>query len=48
MFEDFPRLIPLKGTTIIKNMLEAFMQCTITMDIDLTKFISVTTDMLLR
>ena len=44
MFETFLCLILMKGTTIVEHILEAFLQCTNTMDVDLTKLISVTTD----
>ncbi|XP_076811749.1 general transcription factor II-I repeat domain-containing protein 2A-like [Clavelina lepadiformis] len=44
IFEDFVELVPMKGTTTGADILKALLQCTNSLNLDLSKLVSVTTD----
>ncbi|CAK8696815.1 unnamed protein product [Clavelina lepadiformis] len=44
IFEDFVDLVPMKGTTTGVDILKALLQCTNSMNLNLSKLVSVTTD----
>lgn len=42
--EEFAQLVPMKGATTGKNMFKSLLQCTIDLNLDLSKLVSITTD----
>ncbi|XP_076810261.1 general transcription factor II-I repeat domain-containing protein 2A-like [Clavelina lepadiformis] len=44
IFEDFVELVPMKGTATGADILKALLQCTNSLNLDLSKLVSVTTD----